>query len=312
MPTPPVESDDLFELINRRRSGVGAAITEDIPGFSSQGSRAVSGGRSDAGYQTRHMVRWLVPEVGFIEMYINPQAIDYNYSKHITQQRTKGGWVLQMWGENLTTINISGTTGTSGIEGINVLENIYRAEQELIEPYVQLFAEDLRDQEERSFADEIGRSITGLGQDLFSLVDQAVLGRPVMENTRPRPTLAAMAFSVEMYWSGWVHRGYFQDFRVQERAERLGLFDYNMTFVSTQRRGLRRNFLPWHRSAVSGPSNSDPNFGIPHSFSTQITEQQFIPETQTEEDNLIDIRQGLVDAGKGLLGAVSAPFRSIF
>jgi hypothetical protein len=28
------------------------------------------------------------------------------------------------------------------------------------------------------------------------------------------------------------------------------------------------NFLPHHRSAVNGPSNSDPAFGTPYSFST--------------------------------------------
>jgi hypothetical protein len=55
---------------------------------------------------------------------------------------------------------------------------------------------------------------------------------------------------------------------VEESATKLGLFDYSMEFTVTQKRGLRLNFMPWHRSAVNGPSNSDPAFGPPYSFST--------------------------------------------
>ena len=40
-----------------------------------------------------------------------------------------------------------------------------------------------------------------------------------------------------------------------------------MTFVATQKRGYRLNFLGWHRSPTTGPSNSDPEFGASYSYS---------------------------------------------
>src|SRR6185312_7899142 len=77
----------------------------------------------------RNAITWFIPEFGIVRMYINPSAITYNHKKLISKDKTKGGFNLQYWGEDLTTLNISGTTGSSGIEGINVLYEIYRAEQ---------------------------------------------------------------------------------------------------------------------------------------------------------------------------------------
>ena len=62
-------------------------------------------------------------------MYVNPAAITYSHKKLISKDRTKGGYTLQYWGEELSSLNISGTTGAAGVEGINVLYEIYRAEQ---------------------------------------------------------------------------------------------------------------------------------------------------------------------------------------
>ena len=88
--------------------------------------------------EKRSMVHWFVPEFGIVKMYVNPASIDYRYSKNINQERTKGGYNLQYWGEELTTLAIRGTTGSSGIEGINVLEEIYRAEQYAFDAVVYL------------------------------------------------------------------------------------------------------------------------------------------------------------------------------
>src|SRR5690606_38791557 len=91
----------------------------------------------------RNLIRWLVPESGIVEMYINPKSISYSEAKQIQSQRTKGGFALQYWGEDLIKITIEGTTGTSGIEGINVLRDVYRAEQVAFEPYALSMAEQL-------------------------------------------------------------------------------------------------------------------------------------------------------------------------
>ena len=87
-----------------------------------------------SGIPTRNIINWFVPEVGIVNMYINPQNITYSSSKIIDKQLTKGGFIIQYWGEQLTTLRISGHTGSSGIEGINVLYEIYRAEQYMFDP----------------------------------------------------------------------------------------------------------------------------------------------------------------------------------
>jgi hypothetical protein len=113
----------------------------------------------------------------------------------------------------------------------------------------------------------IGKAV---GVGVNSLFDQVnnVIKTGNVDPLQPRPTLASIAFQTEMYWSGWVFRGYFTSMTVNEAADKLGQFDYGLEFTVTQKRGLRLNFMPWHRSAVNGPSNSDPSFGTPYSFST--------------------------------------------
>ncbi len=270
MPLLPLEPIDPFETVGRILGNAADAI-----GFSGTVPPTVSGLGTRQGriinerqaVNTRKLMRWLVPEQPIVEMYINPQNVVYNYGKQIVEQRTKGGYVLQYWGENLTNLTISGTTGTSGIEGINVLFDIYRNEQLMFDPYA-LFLQSQRDkqeQEELFPSTGNGDTLTNVLGDVGALIlgtDQAQTGL----KTRSRPSLASMAFSVELYWSGEVYRGFFKDFQVSESAQNLGLFDYTMTYRVTQKRGFRQNFLGWHRSATNGPSNSNPIYGTPHSF----------------------------------------------
>jgi hypothetical protein len=86
-----------------------------------------------------------------------------------------------------------------------------------------------------------------------------------------------------MYWSGWAYRGYFKDFNLTEAANNIGLFDYSMTFIATQKRGFRTNFFPWHRSPTSGPSNSDPTLGAAYSYSDLAPGQTFEANRQVQE-----------------------------
>ena len=188
-------------------------------------------------------------------MYINPQSIRYTFAKVINQERTKGGYVLQYWGEELPTLNISGHTGTSGVEGLNVLYEAYRAEQYTFDSIGLTVASansvsGLGDLISNTFGNTIGEATSGL----FGL-------NPITQNVLPRniPTLGSLAFGVEIFYSGWVFRGYFKDFNFDETTDKLGLFSYNINFVVTQKRGYITNYLPWHRSAIQGPSNNDVN-----------------------------------------------------
>ena len=217
---------------------------------------------------SRHIIHWFVPEVGVINMYINPQSINYNFKKLITPERTKGGYVVQYWGEELPTLNLRGTTGSSGVEGLNVLYEIYRAEQINFDPIGLTIASDSVVSGLGDTINGFGEAIGGLGGDLFSGAVGGILGTdPKTQSLLPRnpPTLSSLAFSVEMYYNGWVFRGFFTSMSWTESVDRMGMFDYDIQFTVTQRRGYRTNFLPHHRSATSGASNNSEG-GIPLSF----------------------------------------------
>lgn len=306
----PSAVNDVFELAN---GAISATAKAALPGFgapvlpSTNGAnvRAARIPQERAGFPTRNLIRWFIPETGIVEMYINPQNITYQQKKHITQQRTKGGYVLQYWGEELGTLSINGTTGSAGVEGINVLEDIYRSEQLAFDPFALTLAAQAAEKEERSgslFGDllgDISNTFTGL------LTDAVKSGTTVP--TRMEPTLASLAFSVECYHAGWVYRGYFSDFRVEESADKIGLFNYSMTFIVTQRRGMRLNFFGWHRSPF-GPSNSDAQFGPAHSFTHLGTNTPAIAPPRQQNQGGIS----LLDAFDSLGDTVTSAVGSIF
>lgn len=242
-------------------NGFNVPAAPSIAGYGTRQGRVLS---ERPAVFTRNLIHWLVPNGPIIQMYINPQSIAYSDKKGVTTQRTKGGYALQYWGEDLGTIKLSGTTGTSGIEGINVLRDIYRNEQLAMDPYA-LFIQDAANQAAQAggplgslFGGDVGGAVGGLlTQAVDSLNPNA---------TQPAPSLAQIAFTVELYWSGEVYRGFFTDFNVNERADNLGFFEYDIGFTVTQRRGFRSNFMAWHRSATNGPSDSDPIVGRPLSY----------------------------------------------
>ncbi len=261
----PSEISDPFESAARLVRGIPSE--PDLPGFTGSvlpsptgvGSRqnAIPAGRSAV--NSRNIMHWFIPEVGVVEMYVNPEQVKYSYKKDINSKRTKGGFNLQYWGEALTRLALNGTTGSSGVEGINVLHDIYRSEQVSFEPFALTLASAAQETNAIDDLGEIGQTLLGVFNDVVQTGNVA---------TRSAPTLASLAFSVELYYSGWIFRGYFEDFVITESVNKLGLFDYSTNFVVTQRRGLRLNYLPWHRSANNGPSNSShPTVGgVPFSY----------------------------------------------
>lgn len=296
---------DIFESISNSsrtaRGAVRGGLSGALPGFSNldklpspSGSNVrqakISSLRS--GNAVRNMVRFFLPETGIVEMYVNPQSISYNDKKHIPGPiRTRGGYLLQYWGEELGTVSISGTTGSSGVEGINVLYDIYRNEQVSMDALALAAAGAIDVQEQQSLLGE-GNLLSGIGNALGigvdSIFDQvnSVIETGNINPVTPRPTLASIAFQTEMYWSGWVFRGFFTSMNVTETAGKIGLFDYKIEFTVTQKRGLRLNFFPWHRSATDGPSNSDPAFGPQYSFANLLDP---LPRNNISDNSLLGI-----------------------
>lgn len=221
----------------------------------------------------RNIITWFVPEFGIVRMYVNPSSISYVHKKLIDRARTKGGYTLQYWGEDLSQLNISGTTGGAGIEGINVLYEIYRAEQYAFD------ATGLSLAANNSNQPNLLSSILGTGGDTSSLLGGTTNGvtgaiGSLLGMSSPNTglvansinSLAQLAFTVEMYYNGWVYRGFFDNMTINERADNF-LLEYNMTFTVTQRRGYRMNYFPWSKSAIDGPSQ----YTSPQSFSGSVT-----------------------------------------
>jgi hypothetical protein len=228
------------------------------------------------GQITRNIITWFVPQFGTVQMYINPQNITYAHKKLINKDKTKGGYTLQYWGEELDTLNISGTTGSSGVEGINALYEIYRAEQYAFDAVgVSLAANNAAADVSNNVSVGLGGAIGQLigGTTLSSGVNSAgilggIVGIDSPDNSlsaRNIPTLASLAFGVEMYYNGWVYRGFFENMTVIERADNF-LMDYQMTFTAVQRRGYRTNYFPWQQTPIYGASQ----YTTPTSFNGNV------------------------------------------
>jgi len=195
------------------------------------------------GIRTRQLIRWRVPGLGFVDMYMNPQSMDITEKKIIQKQRTKGGYIVQYWGEELTTIKMSGSTGASGIEGINILRKVYRAEQDSFIQVAQTLADRIN-----SYTSS-GNVANIISQSAGQVAGGLVSGLLGGGSPSLLPTLGSLATSVELFYQGWVFKGFFEDFTVQENVQNgPGVFNYSLTFTVLDRRGVRSNFVPWHRS----------------------------------------------------------------
>lgn len=233
--------------------------------------------RQRPGQIKRNTITWFIPEFGIVRMYINPQNITYTHKKLIQKDRTKGGYTLQYWGEELTTINLVGTTGSSGIEGINALYEMYRAEQYAFDSVgltlaASNAATDLANSAVNSIGGAIGGGLNSLFGGDFSNGNAQAAGGGILSGllgmdspnnnalaAKNIMSLAQLAFTVEMYYNGWVYRGYFDNMIVNEKASDF-LLDYQITFVATQRRGYRVNYFPWSRNPSSPSEDSFGNY----------------------------------------------------
>jgi hypothetical protein len=234
-------------------------------------------------------------------MYINPESFVIQDSKLISETLTKGGYVVQYWGEALGEIQVSGTTGSGGIEAVNILRAVYRNEitqfnNILLERAVFL-EENFRTAVYDSSSATVGSGVTSILDDLtqggFSGIVDGVssaieeitdAARGITEDNPSSveliPTIGAFATSMILYWHGEKFTGYFKSFKVDEVSSSPGNFNYQFSFMITKRTGVRTNFMPWHRSPVDSSGNpvtaSTPKEGA------RIDELSFITSTQQQ------------------------------
>ncbi len=209
----------------------------------------------------RRRILWEVPNKGyFVEMYLNPQNIDIRSQKIITQMRTKGGYMIQHWGEELDEITFQGHTGANGIEGIDALKDVYRAENKRNESIYKTIQDIFRTKDRQEFqtveeiTNAIGRvlgtenqTFGGLfkGQDLIGSgkvnLEAFLKGREYVKS------LAQRAAGVVCHYQGISYKGYFRSFSVNETTQRQGIFSYTMVFRVTETIGKRSSWMPWSK-----------------------------------------------------------------
>lgn len=273
-------NNPLINQNNLNNGGFGLTATPSADGNGLPYTKIAS--NRDANMK-RNIITWFIPEFGIVRMYVNPEAITYSYKKLIHKDRTKGGYTLQYWGEDLTTLNITGTTGSAGVEGINVLYEIYRAEQYAFDGVgltlaANNAAADLANNLVQGVGGALGGAINGLFGGNSSSPTAAATGAGLLGgilgldspnnnlSAKNIPSLGQLAFTVEMYYGGKVFRGFFENLTVNERAGNF-LMEYQITFTATQIRGYRGNRFGFERSANNGPSN----YNTPGSFSGQVS-----------------------------------------
>lgn len=252
---PGLTSPNLSPPFERRDSGF-VHSTSNVQSIIEDGNQY--------GTYKRKLMRWKTPNLGWVKMFLNPNQFSISEGKDIQSTRTKAGFVLQYAGERLTELRISGTTGSAGIEGINILRTIYRSEQIAFDRIA------LELERTAPVAEALALSAGLLTTDNSNYQNNAITLADVSEVAlnffnQPFPTLASLAANVELYFQGELFRGYFTEFSVDESAERPGIFEYNITFIAHSRQGIRRNFMPWHRQPYNpiGLAGQDPN---PHTF----------------------------------------------
>jgi len=214
-----------------------------------------------------------------IPMYINPSSIGTTYNKIIQEVQTKGGFVVQYWGEKNVTLQIQGTTGSSGIEGIYVLERIYRHEQyefeRILSRRMKVAKERIKDEALRqsqnlnniqfSQRESLSAKIFQAGDGLNTIADvfcESTGSKPeIIGKIDTQESLGSLATQVEMHHDGLIFTGYFTNFSYNETANEPGLFTYTLGFTILKSEGKRDNFAKWHRSPYSS-GGQDPASAI--------------------------------------------------
>jgi hypothetical protein len=188
------------------------------------------------------VMTWMLANGSTVQMYINPENFSITESKQITPTRTKGGFIVQYWGDNLTKLMLSGTTGSAGIKGISVLRDVYRSENRLFETVVGTQTNELLNALSNGNISE-----QNLGQNLIPNVAKQLRD----QNFVLRPSLASLALGVTLFYQGIEYRGFFTSMSTVEDINRLGLFSYTIEFMATEIRGKRKNFMAWHREPIA-------------------------------------------------------------
>jgi hypothetical protein len=271
-----------------------------------------------------------------VPFYINPQDVNIQEKKMINSTLTKGGYSIQYWGEELTRITVMGTTGSGGIEAINILRSVYRNEIDVFNNILKQRAENMQQDfisafgsvpgaegnvlnrtanfgdGLRAIADDVSRNgVSSIGFGTISIIDAVADAARGIADLNPAsvelvPTMGAFATSLILYWHGEMYQGYIENFNSKENAASPGHFDYDFSFTCIKRSGTRKNFMPWHRNPYDSSKNyisaSLPKEGaMPEELSIPLTTQNAISS---------NFQNNRSDAGQNKNNSITSNFRT--
>lgn len=242
----------------------------------------------------QQIMTWRLPNGAGVQMYINPQNFEVRDTKQITHTRTKGGYIVQYWGQNLTQLSIRGTTGSSGVTGINVLNDIYNAENRAFDLVAA--------QQTNTLVQALSNS--NLGETGFGDVVSQVADQVNKNNFILRPSLASLATSIMLFYQGVQYKGFFTEFTITESTDRLGLFDYNMIFMTTEKSGVRKNVFAWQKEAAATDAAGQLLNGVANALRTSFGLAQQAPQNWHPENGPLSFGGSSLP---GELGFTQAP-----
>jgi len=137
------------------------------------------------------------------QLLINPTSMNHGKTSTVTNSYTRDGYITQVWGTNQGLITSNGTTAAFMIEGGGLTNTARR----------------------RSLA---------YGNFLSFLFTYRNNGYQFIDPTNLKQQLTrviGLINGVEMYYDNQTFMGHFNNFTIDENAERPFLFDYNFEFV---------------------------------------------------------------------------------
>ena len=259
-----------------------------------------------------------------VPLYINPSQIQTNYSKNMSETQTLGGFVIQYWGDRITTLGITGTTGSGGIEAINILFDVYKHEQNTFKSVLLGRQKQLQKEQEKALKaitekeDSVLSAAGAIDQVLFDgfftdvtkgVSETMDLFKDVINSVETGsdlipgkvrsevPTLSSLAVSLEMHFQGRIHRGYIESMSITESANSPGHFDYTIQFKSLKEYGERKNFMPWHLNPrdESGTPVKKPKVGpngLNYNLSFPFVDARGTPNTARSVSRVTDDQAG--------------------
>lgn len=164
----------------------------------------------------------ILPEGLKMVLHVNPSSMTLNYSKQIERIHTKGGWVEQHWGEGPKSIDFNMVTGgfkrlysgLSNVTGGGIDVGGTRRETIAYDKYLDLLALFLNNAEVK---DSNGKIVaTGL---------------------------------IKITFDGGIYYGRFQNFNVQENAEKPYMFNLSANFILSHEI-MRLRSMPYARAST--------------------------------------------------------------